>query len=191
MKVNEIQATRVESDFLNEVLSIPGGEGVRDCIQCGTCAASCPNADKMDYTPRKIIAMVRAGMKDEVLTSNSMWYCLSCYLCTVRCPRDIKPTDLMHALECLATRHGLSTTRTRTPLMYKAFVDSIKSSGRVHELGFMLKYYLRSNPLPALGMASTGMGMFLRGRMSLSGRKIKGLKEFKAILDKAHTLEGS
>jgi heterodisulfide reductase subunit C len=88
--------------FLAEVASVPGGVKIRECIQCGTCTGSCPNANQMDHSPREIIALIRAGLREEVLTSNSMWYCLSCYQCTVRCPRDIKPTDLMHSLECLA-----------------------------------------------------------------------------------------
>ncbi len=60
--------------FVDEVAAIPGGEGIRLCIQCGTCTASCPNADKMEHTPSQLIAMVRAGMRKEVLSSNAMWY---------------------------------------------------------------------------------------------------------------------
>jgi heterodisulfide reductase subunit C len=45
--VTETQA----NTFIEEICAIPGGEGIRLCIQCGTCTASCPNADKMEYTP--------------------------------------------------------------------------------------------------------------------------------------------
>ena len=134
---------KVTPDFFDEVCAIPGGEAVKLCIQCGTCAASCPNAYKMEYPCRQIIAMVRAGLREEVLSSDSMWFCCSCYLCTVRCPRGLKPTELMHALECLAVRHGLSSKQTPTPVMYRTFVDSIKGNGRVHELGFMVRFYIR------------------------------------------------
>ncbi len=92
--------------FVKEITSIPGGEGIRLCIQCGTCTASCPNADRMEYTPSELIALARAGMREEVLTSNSMWHCLSCYLCTVRCPRGIKPANLIHAVETIAEREA-------------------------------------------------------------------------------------
>ncbi len=84
---------RGSGSFVDEIYALPGGEGVRLCIQCGTCSGSCPNASKMDHTPRELIAMARAGMRKEVLSSNSMWLCLSCYLCTVRCPRGIESTD--------------------------------------------------------------------------------------------------
>lgn len=68
--------------FVDEISASPGGEEIRLCIQCGTCTASCPNADRMEHTPSQLIAMARADMRQEVLKSNSMWYCLSCYTCT-------------------------------------------------------------------------------------------------------------
>jgi len=177
--------------FLDEVRAIPGGEWVNRCIQCGVCAGSCPNANKMDYTPRRIIAMVRAGLREEVLSSNSMWYCLSCYQCTVRCPREVKPTELMHALECLAIRHNLASRDSTTPIMYKTFTDSIKINGRVHEFGFMMRYYLKTNPFAALGMLPLGISLFFHGRLPLRAKRIKGKKELRAILEKAKSLGGT
>ena len=148
--------------FLEEVAVAPGGENIHACIQCGACTGSCPVAGEMEYPPRKIIAMIRAGMRDEVLSSNSMWYCLSCYMCTVRCPRNVKPTELAHALECLSNQHDFSIKGTRTPLMYRSFVNSIRENGRIHELGMMLRFYrsimpyLLANPLANMKMLPLG-----------------------------------
>jgi len=190
--------------FLEERAAIPGGEDINLCIQCGTCSGSCPNANEMDYPPRQMIALVRSGMRDEALSSNSMWYCASCYLCTVRCPRGIKITELMHALESLAIRHGMDTKRTRTPLMYRTFVDSIKSNGRVHEFGFMVNYYTKAmrfylptranplNPLRALellGMLPVALGLYSHGRLALKPSKVKDMKGLKAIIEKAEAME--
>lgn len=177
--------------FITEVASLPGGVKIRDCIQCGTCTGSCPVAQQMDYSPRKVIAMVRADMRDEVLSSSSMWHCLSCYLCTVRCPKDIKPTEIFHALECIAIREGFKVKETNTPAMYRSFTDSIKANGRVHELGFMFKYYLRTwrtllaNPSAALKMLPLALNLLTLGRMPLMPKKVKGRKELKIILEKA------
>lgn len=186
-----VKAPAAEVDFIGEVCSIPGGEAIRSCIQCGMCTGSCPTASRWDYPPRQAIAMVRAGLREELLSSNSMWFCASCYICTVRCPRDIKPTDIMHALEVIAIRDGLSTKRSRTPVMYKCFVDSAKSNGRVYELGMMLKFFLRTNPFAALKMAPVGLGLFLHKRLPLKPSRIKGRGELKAILDKARALGGA
>ena len=75
-------------DFIDELLTVPGGERLKDCIQCGTCSGSCPVSYYMDNPPRKLFAMIRAGMRDQVLGSDSLWLCTSCYTCTLRCPRE-------------------------------------------------------------------------------------------------------
>jgi len=180
-----------EMSFIDEVCAVPGGESIRSCIQCGVCTGSCPTADRWDYPPRQVIAMVRAGFREEVLSSNSMWFCASCYTCTVRCPRDIKPADIMHALEVISVRSGLSTKDSRTPVMYRCFMDSAKSNGRVYELGMMIKLFLKTNPFAAIKLAPVGLGLLLHGRMPLKPTRIKGAKELQTILDKARALEGA
>jgi len=138
----------------------------------------------MEYAPRKIIALIRAGMRDEVLSSGSMWHCLSCYMCTVRCPRGVKPTELAHALEALADNQGYKVRGTSTPAMYHSFVDSIQSNGRVHEFGMMLKYYLKTNPLAALKMIRVGLSLFMHGRMPLMPKKIKGKEDLSRMIQR-------
>jgi len=144
----------------------------------------------MEYPPRKIIAMIRAGMRDEVLSSNSMWFCLSCYLCTCRCPRGVKPTEIAHALESLATQHGFKVRGTNTPVMYQSFVNSIKANGRVHEFGMMLRYYLGTNPLMALKIAMVGLQLFLHRRLSLMPKKVKGRKDLARIIKRFAEVRG-
>lgn len=177
-------------NFVSEIAAIPGGEHIYQCIQCGVCSGACPAAKEMEYPPRKTIALIRAGMRDKVLSSSSMWHCLSCYMCTVRCPRDVKPTELAHALEYLADKHGYKVRGTSTPAMYHSFVDSIKSNGRVHEFGMMLKYYLKTNPLAALKMAVVGLSLFLHKRMPLMPKKVKGIGDLSRMIKKFKEAEG-
>ena len=183
--------TRVYT-FVDEISAIPGGEGIRLCIQCGTCTASCPNANRMEHTPSQLIAMARADMRGEVLSSNAMWYCLSCYLCTVRCPRGIKQTELMHALEGLAVRQGLSNKKTTTPTMYKSFNYFVRNIGRLPELWFMTRFYLLTNPLRALRMIPVALSLLRHGRLSIKARKLtpEGTNQIRAILNKAESLGG-
>jgi heterodisulfide reductase subunit C len=186
-------ATKVHNanSFIQEISSMPGGEKINLCIQCGTCSASCPNANKMDYTPRELIAMARAGMREEVLSSNSMWLCLSCYMCTVRCPRGIVPTYIMHALEHLAMRYNVSTPRTRTPILYRVFSDTVYSSGYIPRFGCMTHFYLKVNPFSALKKMPVALNLFRHGRMPLKSTRLKPetLGQLRAILDKAKALE--
>ncbi len=185
------------TSFVEEVAATPGGEDIWACIQCGTCTGSCPSANEWEYPIRKIIAMIRADMRDEVLSSSSMWHCLSCYMCTVRCPRGVKPTELVHALESLANQQGSSIRGTRTPAMYRSFVSSIKDNGRVHEFGMMLrfywsiKFYLLSNPLATLKMPPLGLKLFLHRRMPLMPKKVRGKDDLSQIIQKFGEIRGS
>lgn len=196
MKVKNQELVVGESDFLEEVCSVPGGEGVLACIQCGICSGSCPNVALMDNSPRKTIALIRAGRRDEVLSSNTMWVCLSCYRCTVRCPRGVKPTDLMHALEILTTRHKLTNKKVATPTMYRDFVDSIRSYGRVYEFGMMVKFmtklvWMKKNPLVGLRMLPVLLTLVRHGRIAFAPKRIKGANEIKNIVNKVKALGGS
>jgi len=177
--------------FVDEVSAIPGGEGIRICIQCGTCTASCPNADRMEYSPSQLIAMARAGMKKEVLSSSAMWYCMSCYMCTVRCPRGIKTTDLMHAFGYLSIREGLVHAKTLTPKMYRLF-NHYCNMGSLPELWFMGRFYLQTNPLRAWRMMPVALNLLKRGRISIKTRKLtpEGNNQLKAILEKAESVGG-
>jgi len=93
--------------FLATVSALRGGERVVTCYQCGTCSGSCPTATAMDYTPRALLHMIRLGLGERVLHSRAIWLCTSCYLCTARCPREIKITDAIIGLRSLAIDRDL------------------------------------------------------------------------------------
>ena len=78
--------------------NIDGGDKLRMCMQCGVCSGSCPIGTEMDYGPRKLFMMIRAGMKEAVLTSNTMSNCVLCYRCVVRCPRDVPVAYILQDL---------------------------------------------------------------------------------------------
>jgi len=91
-------ATRVTipPDLTLENLSEhPEGRKVLTCIQCGICAGTCPYGDVMEYPPRRIIAMLRAGLVEKVFTSDSLLNCVACYACRAKCPRDIRLTGVL------------------------------------------------------------------------------------------------
>ncbi len=185
------EAPAPDYDFVDEVRQYPGGEGVDLCYQCGTCAGTCPNAKEMDYTPREMIAMIRAGMKDQVLSSNTMWYCMSCYLCSVRCPRGVKITDMMYTLKNLAVQHKSAKPGNRPLAMARSFVDILNQFGRVHEASMLGLYYMRTNPITALPLAPVGIGLLTHGRLPLMPKSIKNKAQLQAIVKKAKELGGN
>ena len=174
--------------FVDLVADEPGGEKIRECIQCGVCTGSCTTAEWWEFPPRKIIAMIRAGMKDEVLSSASSFYCVSCYKCTVRCPRGIKPANLIHAVEAIAEREGFKP-KTRTLPLYCSLRDGI-TRGRLWELGVFIRYYTRTNPLKAFGALPTAFALFSHGRLKLTPpRPVKGAHEVRAIMKIVRDME--
>ena len=56
-------------DFGDDVAHLAHGEKLFSCIQCGACSSTCPLSHHMDFTPRRIISMVREGFEEEVLGS--------------------------------------------------------------------------------------------------------------------------
>ena len=106
----------LDLDFANEVAAQPGGEHIFRCFACGTCAAGCRITEvDPDYNPRKIIRQILFGMREEVLSSPRIWYCLVCYRCYARCPQKVNFTDVMRALRYLAIkgRHAPSDVLAR------------------------------------------------------------------------------
>jgi heterodisulfide reductase subunit C len=177
------------SDFRSEVMAAtPGGERLALCLQCGTCGGSCPSGQDMDDTPRRIFAMINQGMRDEVLRSNTPWYCVSCYYCTVRCPQEIPITDIMYTLKRKAVKAKLYDD-SDAPDWSESFIGLVETYGRSFELGLATRYHLTHRPLQKVGMGSFGLGMLMKSRLSLRPERIKGMTQLQAILKEAKQLE--
>jgi Fe-S oxidoreductase len=80
---------------LETILSSPEGKRILSCIQCGTCAGTCPYGEYMDFPPRRIINLLRRGNVEEVFHSDSMLRCVACYACMAKCPRGIRLSDIL------------------------------------------------------------------------------------------------
>ena len=145
-----------DPEWGHRVAALPGCEGILTCIQCGTCSATCPLSVYMDYTPRRTIAMVREGFREDVLRSQTIWLCASCYACQVQCPREINITDVMYALKREAIGSRRYPRHFPIPELARAFFDMVKRRGRSSEIWIVLIMALRSNPLILLGMVKTG-----------------------------------
>jgi heterodisulfide reductase subunit C len=175
--------------FLEEVMAAtPGDSRLNMCIQCGTCGGSCPAVMDMDHTPRQLFALTRAGLRDEVLRSNTPWFCVSCYFCVVRCPQEVHITDLMYTLKRMAIEANLYEETTAADFS-QTMVDHIENYGRSFELGLATRHYLRHHPLRLVAGASFGLGMLSRGRLDLTPQRIEQYEQLQAILRRAKELE--
>jgi len=170
-------------NFGKELAEYHGGEQINNCIQCGTCSATCPVSLYMDYTPRRLVAMAREGFKDEVLKSSTIWLCASCYACTVECPKEVKITELMYAFKQKAIDEGVYPKRLATPVLAREFYKNVRRWGRSNEGLLLTVMFLKTNPFKLFKQSILGLKLLLKGRMVLKLEKIKRMKELTPILD--------
>jgi quinone-modifying oxidoreductase subunit QmoC len=196
--LNTQAVARYKNNFLKEVEErVEEGEMVKMCMQCGVCAGSCPFGPHWQHSPQKIFMMIRAGKRDEVLQSDSMWMCTSCYNCIARCPRKLPITHIMHGLANYAHRLGIAPKGQPTRQFAKAFWNNLIKKGRVNELTLTLAHYFANGIGPgiqtAMNMQKIGLGMVMAGRLNpmeiFGGHAVKDLKGFHAVLAKAKEIE--
>jgi len=170
-------------EFRDRVLALAGSE-VKTCIQCGTCSASCPTAHLMDTPIRKLVKLVLEGEKKAALSSRSIWLCTSCLLCTVRCPRNIRPMAVVAALKTIYEDEGL---KCKDSVFEGIFGRQIRDYGRISEFLLSAEYMIRS-PSSAAQIMAFGAELVPKGKIEMSfdaarGERIEGTEEVKRIFE--------
>ncbi|MBK9138073.1 MAG: 4Fe-4S dicluster domain-containing protein [Verrucomicrobia bacterium] len=182
------EADRVKG-FGDEVMKVPGCEKLKDCIQCGTCSGVCPLSVYMDYTPRQVMELTRFDFKKEVLSSKTIWLCASCYACTCECPREIRITDIMYELKQRAIHEGVYPRKFPIPVLAQEFEKMVTANGRISEMPLVMKLFMKTDPLGAMGNWQMGLDLMKTGRFSLASEKINNreqlAKMFAAAEEKA------
>ncbi len=166
----------------------PIEEEVAECYQCGTCSGACPvvAAGGMDFTPRAIMRLIQAGLHDDVLSSQTIWTCASCYACVVRCPRDIEITDVMTQLRNVALKRG---HRARKGKVYnEGFMDIVRRHGRMYEAELVVRYNLLTNPLNFLGLVPVATKMIAKRKLRFLPDHPQGRSEIRGIFDRLASL---
>ena len=79
---------------------------IRLCLDCGKCTAVCPVAQyDSDFNPR-LIAQRRLGRNSHGPQDETIWSCLSCYICVERCNYHVKFPEFIRALRWEACAEG-------------------------------------------------------------------------------------
>lgn len=185
-EVFNLTTTKRDPAFVDHL--IPDGRLLRRCIQCGTCTASCPAAHAMDLSPRQMWRMVQLGLEDEVLRSKTMWLCSLCYQCQVRCPRGIPLTETITRLKETALKRQLAQSRASVGF-YRAFAHVMRRYGRTREIEFMVRYFLATNPLSALGYTGLGLAFLSRGKARLELPRLFGEGRLDRLFERVAELE--
>jgi len=125
----EIRMGDLDPDFKKEISKIPGIEKIKLCFQCGTCTADCPIARFSEvYSPRKIMRMTQLGMKDRLLSSESLWLCAACFTCVDHCPQGVDIAAVVRALRNMAVKEGI------IPDVFKELTNNILETGYAYRI---------------------------------------------------------
>jgi len=180
---------KVNNNFCKEIISIPGGENILKCFTCGTCTISCPIFEvNPDYNPRKIIRMALLGMREELLSSNTIWLCVNCYTCYERCPQNVKFTAVINALRNIAVKEK-KNIKAPAYALGDGFLKSIKLHGRVWEPEIMLRLWLKLFDIKRIfSFIPLGIKMFIKGKIPFFPSRIKN-KEIKKLFKEAKNIK--
>ena len=176
--------------FLDEIRKTAAGKKMLDCIQCGVCAGSCHARFAMDYSPMQIIKMVQLGLREDVLSSSTIWICASCYTCTSRCPQGIDIPILMSQLKNTAIKSNIPAKIPTKPKFHKTFTEIIGKYGRMHEPELQVRLMDKSDPSKLVNTARLGFRMWRKGKVRLSPSRIKQTRDVEAIFKSAMEKEG-
>ena len=166
--------------FVDQVSEL-SHENVRRCYYCLRCSAGCPAAPFMEYTPAQILRLVQLGQKEVLLRSSAIWLCIGCETCGTRCPNEIHAGAVIDALRHVALVEGVRPAEQSVFKLHEAFLDSIRTWGRLHELTMILQHKLTSRDL--FSNLDMGLDMLLKGKIHPFPKRIQGMDEVKKMFE--------
>ena len=134
----------------------------------------------MDYPPSQIMRMVQLGQEDELLASKTIWVCLSCNTCSIRCPNDIDISAVMDALRQLAVTEGYPAGERDALLFHKLFLGVVQRLGRSHEAAVLGLFKLLSR-VPKYRDMDSGIALIRRGKVPILPKKSGAAPEVQQI----------
>ena len=120
-----------QKDIKNEIntrLKKLQGEISEFCYQCAKCTSGCEAHKLLELEPHKIVALLKRGLIDELVNSDVIWTCMSCFKCRERCPQKVAPVEILFALKNIAVASGKPI-----PGKYSAMLQSILSIGLIQD----------------------------------------------------------
>ena len=137
---------------------------IETCLECGKCSGGCSNGHIFDYTPRKIVQLVKLGDEETLAGMDALWICLSCQLCLDRCPSGIDIPRILDYLREKAVTRGVKASRPDVHLFMELMLEEARDKGRVSEVPLMIRFKRKTGQY--LKDAGLGFKMFLKGKLS-------------------------
>ncbi|HCF50364.1 MAG TPA: heterodisulfide reductase subunit C [Syntrophomonas sp.] len=176
-----LQLDETDHSLSQELLQNCGIE-IERCLECGKCSGGCSNAHIFDFTPRKIVQMIKVGDEERLLHMDALWCCVACQLCVDRCPSGIDIARIMDYLRERAVARGIPATRPTVELFHNLMLDQVHKIGRVSELYLILNYNLKSGQY--LNNAELGPQMFIKGKLNPFPARVKKMDKVRRLFHK-------
>jgi heterodisulfide reductase subunit C len=135
---------------------------------------------EMALPPHDIMRLTIANDRERLFNDDSLWLCLTCETCSARCPNDVDPARVIDALRELAAGEGAEHAPRNIRAFHESFLEQIRSTGRLSEVGLIMQYKLRSGAL--LQDVAVAPAMLRRGKRPLRPQRIAGVGEVKALM---------
>jgi len=177
-----ISLNRIDDSLQREILSACNVD-VELCLECGKCSGGCPNGHVFDYTPRKIVQLVKLGEEKTLMTMDALWICLSCHLCLDRCPSGIDIPRILDYIREKACQTGAKVSRPRVRLFYDLVLKSVSKRGHVSEMFVALRYNWETRQY--MKDARLGIKMLLKGKLTPFGKRMKKKEEVRKLFEKS------
>jgi heterodisulfide reductase subunit C len=149
------------------------------CWHCLACSGGCPFVQDMEYLPNAVIRMIQFGLKEKVLTSNTIWLCVGCNTCSMECPNSVDMAAIMDALRQMAILEHSEIAEPGILSFHQAVINSIRRHGRTHKLEIMMKYKFSEKDL--FSDMNLGLKMLAKRKLDLLPSKVKDKKSIKAL----------
>jgi heterodisulfide reductase subunit C2 len=175
-----LRLDKIDSPLKKELKDLFGID-VDTCLECGKCSGGCSNGHVFDYTPRKIVQLVKLGAEETLMKMDALWICLSCQLCLDRCPSGIDIPLILDHLREKARRRGIPASRPAVGLFHELMLEQIRKSGRISEVGLMLRFTAATGRYGK--DAELGIRMFLRGKLNPFSPSVKNMREVRRLCD--------
>jgi len=185
--------------FVREVME-RSNQNLLTCYQCRRCAAGCPVGEESGYvTPDRLIRMLILGDRENALTNELVWKCVSCYTCGTRCPNDIQTARITETLKKISKENRLEPLSAEVSSFHSTFVNSGVRWGRLNEIEFISFYeiktaltHLKRFKFKAvydemMTQTKLGLKMIKRKRLHFRLQSAKGRGEIKRLYQKAKT----
>jgi heterodisulfide reductase subunit C2 len=170
-----LENARPVSDVLDKAAVVD----IAQCLQCGKCSGGCSVAEVTDYSPRKIVQMVRIGAEQTLLRMDILSCCVGCGLCAERCPVGIDAGALIDALRAKAADRGIPRSRPDVDTFDDLFLQAIYRQGRVAEVPLMVRFNLKTRQF--FKDANVGWRLLRQGKIRMEPARVKDRKSVRGL----------